>query len=81
MITKKKDKIIIEGNPQYENEGNGYLRQWALLKYGKGIDDTIDLFKIFTRLLGDSGWAGDKWKAKKVRLTVEVIKEENKKKE
>jgi len=74
MIKKEKDKIIIEGEVQYDNEGNGYFREWALLKYGKGIDDTVDLFEIFTELLGNRGLAGDDWKGKKIRLTVEIIK-------
>jgi len=74
MIKKEKDKIIIEGEAQYENEDIGYLRQWALLRHGKDIDDTVDLFEIFTELLGNKGLGGDDWKGKKVRLTVEIIK-------
>ena len=67
-----KEKVVVEGRPDYDNSGNGSFSEWARLHTEEGDDfDLLDLLKL-TKLSNVNDVKD--WPNCLVRITVEVLK-------
>jgi len=67
-------KIVLEGIPEYDNEGNGGFAEWANLKTDEDSFDLLALFRM-TDLSDISDCSA--WENCKVRVTVEILELRN----
>lgn len=64
------NKITVEGHPTYDNDANGYYREWAYICDGK---DCYSLLDIFHKTALSEVDETDDWKKCRVRVTVEIL--------